>query len=491
LQYTQRPSVAGPANRSVRNPTGRLADGNGVEGSLGFSFEVQMPVRTRTIRRWSGWAMLGVLLASVAIWQFGNDALPQVIRISTGYDGGLYYQTGLVLADELMQRTGRPVRVIESRGSGDNYRHLTHGETELAILQLGTVPSDGIVALAPLYPDATLIVARRGSGIASVDDLDGHAVSVGPLGSGMRASAETLLEHYQIELGPENTRADYFARLADDPSLDAAIITTGLMNPDLRRLLERREFELLPILDSEAMVFRFPQLTAYTIPRGLYSERPPMPDRPIQTIATPNFLATTSDASPALVAAVLGALHDRPLQSKIPGLIGKDEAARWSLVPYHTAASAHYDPYEGIGLLANLMETIAAAKELLFALGAGIYLLWSWWRELRRREEKHLTRLQKERLDGFLRETIEVEHAQMAASDPVALRGYLDEITRIKLRAIEKLTVEHLRADNMFSIFLLQCSAVSRKIEAKLEVAASGNRFQPAAIEAIQRRSSG
>ncbi len=450
-----------------------------------------MAVRSRTIRRWSGWAMLGVLLASIAIWRWGDDSLPEVIRISTGYGGGLYHQTGHVLADELMARTGHPVRVIESQGSRENYQRLLDGETDLAILQTGSVPTDEIVALAPLYPDAVLIVVRRGAGIDSVDDLEGHTITIGPVGSGMRKSAEALLDHYQIELDPEHVRADYFARLGEDPSLDAAIITTGLMNADLRRLLAGREFELLPVLDADALVFRFPHFYPYTIPRGLYSERPALPDRPIQTIATTNFLATTPDASAMFVEETLAALHDKPLGSKIPGLATKSEASAWSLVPLHPDASAHYDPYQGIGLLANLMETVAAAKELLFALGAGIYLLWSWWRELRRREEKHRTRVQKERLDGFLRETVEIEHAQMVATDPVALRGYLDEITRIKLRALEELTVEHLRADNLFSIFLLQCSAVSRKIEAKLEVAASGHRFQPAAIAPIKRSASG
>ena len=81
----------------------------------------------------------------------------------------------------------------------------------------------------------------------------------------------------------------------------------------------------------------------------------------------------------------------------------------------------------------------------------GIYLLWSWWRELARRAQKHQTSVQKERRDSLLR---------------------------------------HLHADDMFSIFELQRSAVSPKIEAKLDVAASGHRFPPAAVRTVGERSS-
>jgi len=45
--------------------------------------EAAVMLRTSTIRRLGGWAMLGVLLVSIAIWRFSDDALPDVIRIST------------------------------------------------------------------------------------------------------------------------------------------------------------------------------------------------------------------------------------------------------------------------------------------------------------------------------------------------------------------------------------------------------------------------
>jgi TRAP transporter TAXI family solute receptor len=442
-------------------------------------------LRTNTIRRWYGWAMLGVLLGSIAVWRWTDDELPDTIRIATGFRGGLYYECGQRLAEELMERTGRPVRVLETEGSRANRELLLAGEADLAVLQLGSVETAGIAALAPLYPEVVLIVSRPVARIRSIPELAGHTVSIGPTGSGMRSAALRMLDHYRVTIPPDRLRADYFGALASDPELDAAIVSTGLLNPDLMKLLADGKFNLVPVLDAEALAIRHPHLSAFTIPRGLYSEQPALPREAIPTVATTNFLAGTPTTSPALVHAALSALYENHLLASIPGLMSKPQAASWAPLARHPEAVAYYDPYEGIGLLASLMETVAAAKELLFAAGAGVYLLWSWWRDLSRREQRLQSRQQKERLDRFLQETVEVERAQMVATEATALREYLDEITRIKLCAIGELTLEDLRADNQFSIFLQQCSAVSRKIEAKLEAVASGHPWEPTRVRSI------
>ena len=114
------------------------------------------------------------------------------------------------------------------------------------------------------------------------------------------------------------------------------------------------------------------------------------------------------------------------------------------------------------------MESLAATKELLFALGAGLYLLWIRWQSLREREKQAQLQAQKDDLDKFLRETLQVERAQLETSDPKRLRELLDKVTRIKLQALQQLTEEELRGDRTFSIFLLQCSNLSSNIHLKI-----------------------
>ena len=52
------------------------------------------------------------------------------------------------------------------------------------------------------------------------------------------------------------------------------------------------------------------------------------------------------------------------------------------------------------------------------------------------------------------------------------IKGHLDEITGIKIKALEELTHEDLRGDRMFLIFLMQCGNVINKIQAKIALGA-------------------
>ena len=81
----------------------------------------------------------------------------------------------------------------------------------------------------------------------------------------------------------------------------------------------------------------------------------------------------------------------------------------------------------------------------------------------------------KEHLDTYLEATIRIERAQLETDDVSALKGYLDEVTRIKLEALEELTHEDLRGDRMFSIFLTQCAHLIRKIQGKIDLKSKEN----------------
>lgn len=149
-------------------------------------------------------------------------------------------------------------------------------------------------------------------------------------------------------------------------------------------------------------------------------------------------------------------------------LIPRKQIEKWTPIPLHPAAHNYFYPEDRIGWLANVLESLAATKELLFALSAGLYLLWIRWRSLNKRERQEHLRAQKDHLDEFLKETLQIEVAQMETSDRKRLRELLDQVTQIKLRALQELTEEELRGDRTFSIFLIQCSNLSNNIQLKI-----------------------
>ena len=97
-----------------------------------------------------------------------------------------------------------------------------------------------------------------------------------------------------------------------------------------------------------------------------------------------------------------------------------------------------------------------------------MYLLWIRWRSLKKRERQEHLQAQKDHLDEFLKETLKIELAQMETSDPKRLRELFEQVTQIKLQALQELTEEELRGDRTFSIFLIQCSNLSNNIQLKI-----------------------
>ncbi|MCI5165419.1 MAG: hypothetical protein D3903_04855 [Candidatus Electrothrix sp. GM3_4] len=76
--------------------------------------------------------------------------------------------------------------------------------------------------------------------------------------------------------------------------------------------------------------------------------------------------------------------------------------------------------------------------------------------------------LLKEERDSFLQETIALDRQQMQSESPEELRSIIDQITEVKIKALEDLTNEKLRSDQMFSTLLMQCHNINCKIQNKI-----------------------
>lgn len=76
----------------------------------------------------------------------------------------------------------------------------------------------------------------------------------------------------------------------------------------------------------------------------------------------------------------------------------------------------------------------------------------------------------KEQLDDSLKITIAADQAYMQAQSPEELQKIMDEVTFVKIKALEELTDEKLRSDQLFLIFLTQCHDVISKIQTKMDI---------------------
>ncbi|WP_425397050.1 TAXI family TRAP transporter solute-binding subunit [Aeoliella sp.] len=432
---------------------------------------------SRILRKWFAWLMALVLVMSLATWFFMRDTLPPVIRIGTAVEGGLYYEEGLSVQEALDRRTSHPTLVVETSGSQDNCDRLRAGEIDVAIVQGGSVSLDGLAIVTPLHHDVVHVVVRNEllhagppeDRVTSIADLAGKQISIGLEGSGMEKSARDILAHYNL-LGKSTLREVHFTDLQTDDSLDAAVVTTGVENGDLRKVLSSGEFGLLSV-DSAALARRYRHFDAYEVPKNMW---PPAPDRAVSSVATSALVVVRDDASDKLVRLLLDSLFEDNLMSHFSTVFAPQEARDLAPARLHPVTRRYHDPFGQYGVMHTVLEGLAAGKELLFALGAAVYLAWDRWRRLKEKENQQQIRRQKERLDAFLEQTLAIERKQMTEDDVDQLKRLLDEVTDIKLRALTNLTHEDLRGDRTFSIFLMQCANLISKIQRKIGSTKSG-----------------
>jgi len=211
-----------------------------------------------------------------------------------------------------------------------------------------------------------------------------------------------------------------------------------------------------------------PFFRAAVIPKGAFGTRPFVPAEDRETVATTSFLVASGSASDRLIHAALLAIHEENLKLKAPMLIARADADRYVSTVFHPISHKYFYPADDIGFMANVMETLAAGKELLFAIGAGIYLAWRRWRLLKERETEVALSAQKEHLDRFLERTLRIEKAQMKSDDVPELYELLNQVTDIKLQVLHEFTEEELRGDHVFRIFLTQCANLINKIQLKI-----------------------
>jgi len=412
-----------------------------------------------------GLTATAVLAASIVGWYTSRETLPGEIRIAAGKKDGLNYTLAQHFAKLMHQRTGRPVRVMETKGTEENIELLHHGKADLAVFQTYSLPPDGIVGIAPLFTEPLHLIVRKGRGISSIADLAGKRVALGSKGSGMRHNALTVLAHH--ELGPSDVKdaEEPFGALEADPSLDAAFVTTGWMNPLLLKRLQQRDVELVGIAATEGLAARHPWFTATTIPRGLYPGKPPAPSKPVPTVAVTALLAGLADAPDRLVRESLGVLYETDLRASFPALLTAQAAKSYEAAVMHPAVAIYHNPNAGLDRLSGAVDFFVKTKELLLGVLAFWVLMWNWRRRRLERAATSADAAQKQQLDGFISRTLEVELEQMEVTDPEHLRPFLRRVTGIKQEALRELTSERVRGDQLFAIFLAQCAALSEKIQ--------------------------
>jgi TRAP transporter TAXI family solute receptor len=264
--------------------------------------------------------LAAVALASTAVAQ-DRTGWPQYLTLGTASVGGTFSVYGNGVATLIRDHVGVETQAQNTQGPSQNLVLVQTRQVDIAMTTLGPaweawngeleinqgVRHRDIRALFPMYEAPFQIVALRKSGIASLRDLDGKTVGIGPT----TATGAKYFPKWFSEFGIRTTtRTGHYMDLAGElvsGRLDAVTVAGGLPNPSVAEIERTQPIRIFAFSDEQrAELLRMnPFLSPFTVPAGSYRSLA----EPQETVAMWN-VAIANKAMPdslayAIVRAVL------------------------------------------------------------------------------------------------------------------------------------------------------------------------------------------
>lgn len=315
------------------------------------------------------------LLGLMGAARLAVAAEPQVLVLATGPVAGVNYPVGGALCRTINidgPRLGLRCLIESTSGSRENLGRLAAGDFDLALLQSdwqyyapsrlaqasnsgdsdqseGGPEATGLRAVMALHAQPFTLVAGADSGIASLADLDGKKLNLGPKGSAVRASAIAFLEALGWSEEDWQDAPDLSpAALVDavcTGSIDAFLLPISHPNGLVGAVTDRCQAKLVPIdgQAAEVLVQSWPFYTRVEIPGGVYNDSPD----PVPSFGLRTTLVASETLSPDVVYDLVRTLfegyQDFLTQHGALARLKLDESAlAGNTLPFHEGAARFY-----------------------------------------------------------------------------------------------------------------------------------------------------
>jgi len=283
--------------------------------------------------------------------------------IYTGSPGGIYNPLGFKIA-EVVDKYSEELKVTarESGASVANCKAINIGDAQIALAQSDVAyfayngklieefkgkPVKVLRALAALYPEPIQIVARADANIKTIWDLEGKKVAVGNPGSGLYATAYTILSTLglwdkivKIEIGYKEAVQQMKQGL-----VDAFFNVAGVPTPIVVELAAHVPINLVEVPDDAIQKLKDAGLgnlyLPLIIPKGSYD----FMKKDIQTVTVMALLVCRADIPDDVVYEFLKTMFDHLDEIKAVHKRAEDiklETAPKVPIPLHPGAEKFY-----------------------------------------------------------------------------------------------------------------------------------------------------
>ena len=314
------------------------------------------------------WAAAGLSL--LTLFAMGGNppraAEESVMVLGTAPVAGAYFPAGGAICRLVNTRRaehGLRCLIESTAGSAENLRRLKAGDLDLALLQSdwqyhayrGTIGAKdgpafaGLRALFSLHAQPITVVAARESGVETVEDLLGKRVSLGPLGSAMRRTSESLV----VAFGwPDSARSEALDLAPDDQVealcaglIDAFVMPTSHPSGLVAAAAEGCLARLIPVEGEvvDDLLARVPFFARARIAGGLYRGNPEQ----VGSFGVRATLVAAADQPADLVYQVVRDVFERldELKSQHPALaslVAESMIESGNSAPFHDGALRYY-----------------------------------------------------------------------------------------------------------------------------------------------------
>ena len=304
--------------------------------------------------------------AALALAATAATAQQQFVSIGTGGVTGVYYPTGGAicrLVNKDRKEHGIRCSAESTGGSIYNINTIRAGELEFGVAQSdwqyhaynGTSrfeeqgPFEGLRAVFSVHPEPVTILARDGTGIENITDLQGKRVNIGNPGSGTRGTWEVIQEALgwsrdDLALAAEMKSAETGQALCDG-KIDSYFWLVGHPSALTQETLATCDSHLVNATgpEIEALVEDRPYYRVATIPAGMYNN-----EEDVTTFGVGATFVSSADVPDEVVYTVVKAVFDNFEQFKAlhPAFanLSEEEMISDSLsAPLHPGAVKYYE----------------------------------------------------------------------------------------------------------------------------------------------------
>ncbi|WP_016855589.1 TAXI family TRAP transporter solute-binding subunit [Halomonas smyrnensis] len=258
------------------------------------------------------------LCATFASTSFAQDNVnqqdwPQSLSIATGSQGATYYIYGSGWGNLVGEKTGASFGAEVTGGPVQNVTLVQMGESDFGMVTTGPayqawngnsqlapgVEHTDVRAVFPMYQTALQVIALEGSGIDSIEDLDGKTVGIGPAGGTGDLYFPQLFDQLDISVEAQNGGAADQAGQVQDGLIDAFAFASGIPVSAFSQLEAQADVNIFSFSEEEMsrVLGDYPELSQSAIPASAYSSL----DEAVPAISLWNFAITHKDMPESLV----------------------------------------------------------------------------------------------------------------------------------------------------------------------------------------------